>query len=66
MHRAIVLLEGETLPLSEVLSALEQVFIKYLSVLCSIRLCRPVPAAKNHPHSMMLFLSDVTLGIQAK
>ena len=33
--RVIVLLEGEPSPQSEVLSALEQVFIKDLSVLCS-------------------------------
>jgi hypothetical protein len=31
----VVLLEGEHLPQSEVLSALEQVFIKDLSVLCT-------------------------------
>jgi hypothetical protein len=36
--RFIVLLEGELLPQSEVLSALEQVFIKDLSVLCSVHL----------------------------
>ena len=36
--RFIVLLEGEPLPQSEVLSALEQVFIKDLSVLCSVHL----------------------------
>ena len=36
--RAIFLLEGKHLPLSEVLSALEHVFIKDLSVLCSVHL----------------------------
>ena len=36
--RVLVLLEGEPLPQSEVLSALEQVFIKDLSVLCSVQL----------------------------
>ena len=36
--RVIVLLEDESSPRSEVLSALEQVFIKYLSVLCSVNL----------------------------
>ena len=36
--RVIVLFEGEPSPHSEVLSALEQVFIKDLSVLCSIHL----------------------------
>ena len=36
--RVVVLLEGEPSPQSEVLSALEQVFIKDLSVLCSVNL----------------------------
>ena len=36
--RVIVLLEGKPSPQSEVLSALEQVFIKDLSVLCFIHL----------------------------
>ena len=36
--RVVVLLEGEPWPQSEVLSALEQVLIKDLSVLCSIHL----------------------------
>ena len=36
--RVIVLLEGEPSPQSEVLSALEQVFIKDPSVLCSVHL----------------------------
>ena len=36
--RVIVLLEGEPSPQSEVLSTLEQVFIKDLSVLCSVHL----------------------------
>ena len=34
----IVLMEGKPSPKSEVLSALEQVFIKDLSVLCSVHL----------------------------
>ena len=34
----VVLLEGESSPQSEVLSALEQVFINDLSVLCSVHL----------------------------
>ena len=34
----VVLLEGESSPQSEVLSDLEQVFIKDLSVLCSVHL----------------------------
>ena len=37
--RVTVLLEGEPSPQSGVLSALEQVFIKDLSVLCSVHLC---------------------------
>ena len=37
--RVVVLLEGEPLPQTEVLSPLEQVFIKDLSVLCSSHLC---------------------------
>ena len=37
--RVVVLLEGEPSPQSEVLSPLEQAFIKDLSVLCSIYLC---------------------------
>ena len=36
--RVVVLLEGEPSPQSEVQSALEQVFIKDLSVLCSVHL----------------------------
>ena len=42
--RVVVLLEGEPLAQSEVPSALEQVFIKDLSV----------PATEKHPHSIML------------
>ena len=37
--RVVDLLEGEPSPQSEVLSALEQVFIKDLSVVCSVHLC---------------------------
>ena len=36
--KVVVLVEGDHFPLSEVLSALEQVFIKDLSVLCSFHL----------------------------
>ena len=36
--KVIVLLEGEPSPQSEVLSTLEQVFIKDLSVLCSVHI----------------------------
>jgi hypothetical protein len=37
--RVIVLLEGKPSPQSEVLSTIEQVFIKDLSVLCFVHLC---------------------------
>jgi hypothetical protein len=55
----IVLLEGEPSPKSEVLRALEQVFIKDLSVLApfifaTILTHLSVPAAEKHPHSIML------------
>ena len=36
--RVVVLLEGEPSPQAEVLSTLEQVFIKDLSILCSVHL----------------------------
>ena len=36
--RVVVLLEGEPSPQSEVLSAVEQLFIKDFSVLCSVHL----------------------------
>ena len=53
----VVLLEGK--PQSEILSALEQLFIKDLSVLYSIHLpliptSLQVPAAEKHPYSMIL------------
>ena len=38
VFRVVVLLEGKPLPQSEVLSALEQVFIKDLFVLCFVHL----------------------------
>ena len=56
VFKIVVLLEGEPSPLSVVLSALGQVFIKDLSVLCifpSILTSLP-SAAEKHPHSMML------------
>ena len=64
----VVLLEGEPLPQSEVLSSLEQVFIKDLSVLCSVHLsldpaCFPVTVAENHPHRMMLPPPCFTVGM---
>ena len=37
--RVVVLLKGEPSLQSEVLSALEQVFIKDISVLCSVHIC---------------------------
>ena len=70
MRRVVVLLEGESSPQSEVLSALEQVFINALSVLPLILTSLPVPAAEKHPHIMMLPPPCFTLGmvpsIQAK
>ena len=48
----IVLLEGKPLPQSEVLSSLDQVFIKDLSVLCSDYLCLTslsIPTTENIP-----------------
>ena len=36
--RVVVLLQGEPSPQSQVLSALEQVFIKDISVLCTVHL----------------------------
>ena len=52
--RVVVLLEGEPSPQSEVLKALEQVFIKDLSVfalyiLASILISLPVTEAEKHP-----------------
>jgi hypothetical protein len=78
MLRVVVLLEGEPSPQSEVLSTLEQVFIKDLCTLLpfiffAILTSLPVPAAERQHHSMMLqhrdgarFPPDVMLGIQAK
>jgi hypothetical protein len=48
--RFVVLLEGEPSTQTEVLSTLEQVFTKDLSLLTSL----PVCAAEKHPHSMLL------------
>jgi hypothetical protein len=66
--RVVVLLEGEPLPQSEVLSALEQVFIKDLCTLLrsafpSILTSLPVTAAEKHPHSMMLPPPCFTVGM---
>jgi hypothetical protein len=56
--RVVALLLCEPLAQSEVLSALEQVFIKHLAVLCSVHFSLkpslPVHAAEKHPHIMML------------
>ena len=73
--RVVVLLEGEPLPQSEVLSALKQVFIKDPSVHCAIQLyprswlvsqslpLKNIPRAWcSHHHAS----PDMTLGIQAK
>ena len=46
--KGVVLLDGEHSPQSEVLSALQQGFIKDPSLLCSVHL------SEKHPHSMML------------
>ena len=51
--RVIVLLEGEPSAQSEVPSALDQVYVKDISILCSVQLrqSRPVPATEKHPMS---------------
>jgi hypothetical protein len=59
----VVLLKSETSPQSEDLSALEQVFIKDLFILCSILTSLPVPAAEKHPHSMILPPPCFTVGM---
>ena len=64
----LVLLEDEPSPRAEVLSSLEQVFIKDLSVVCPfifplIRTSLPVTAAEKHPHSMMLTPPCFTVGL---
>ena len=51
--RVIVLLEGEPSPQSEVLSALEQVFIKDPSVFCSVHLSLNPDAATTMLHSFL-------------
>ena len=66
--KVIVQLEGEPSRQSEVLSALEQVFIKDLSVISSfifpsILTSLPVPAAEKHPHSIMLPPPCFTVGM---
>ena len=66
--RVIVLLEGEYSPQSEVLSNLEQVFIKiflYFApfIFPSILTRLPVPAAEKHPHRMMLPPPFFTIGM---
>ena len=62
----VVLLEGKPLHQSEALSTLGQVFIKDLSVLCTVHLSLDpdlVPAAEKHPHSMMLPPPYFTVGM---
>ncbi len=55
------MLGGEPSAQSEVLSAVEQVFIEDISVLCSIQLSLdPVPAAEEQPHSMRLIPAHFT------
>ena len=77
--RFVVLLEAEPSPWSEVLSAVEQVFIKELCTLLRSSFPRSclVSAAEKHPSSTngvtmahrrdgARFPQDVTLGIQVK
>lgn len=58
------MLEGDLSAQSEVLSAVEEVFSKDISVLCLTSL--PVPAAEKHAHIMMFpppcFVVEVVLG----
>ena len=67
--KVVALLESEPSPQSEVLSALEQVFIKDLSLYFapfispSILISLPVPASEKHPHSMMLPPPCFTVGV---
>ena len=65
--RVVVLLEGEPLPQSEVLSTTEQVFIKDLSVapfrFPSILTSLPVPTTEKYLHSMMLPPPCFTVGM---
>ena len=70
--RVVVLLEGKPSPHSEVLSTVEQVFIKDLSILCSIHNCLDLDYSpstchwKSSPQHGARFPPDVTLGIQDK
>ena len=64
----IVLLEGEPSVQSEVLSILDQVFIKDISLLSLISFpltltSHPVPATEKHPQSMMLPPPCITVGM---
>ena len=61
--RVVVLLEGEPSPQSEVLSALEQVFTKDLSLYFASFILPSIPAAEKHPHSMMLPPPCFTVGM---
>ena len=66
--RVVVLLKDEPSPQSEVKSALEQVFIQdpgYIAafIFPSILTSLPVPAAEQHPHSMMLPPPCFTVGM---
>jgi hypothetical protein len=55
--RVVVLLEGELSPQSEDLSALEQVFIKDISVLCSVHL------SLDPDQHQSLLLKNMTVGM---
>ncbi len=60
----IVLLEGEPSAQSEVLNALDWVFIKAISIFCCVELSfYSVPAAEKQPHSMRLLPAHFTFGM---
>ena len=64
VFRVVVLLEGEPLHQSEVLSALEQVFIYFAPfIFPSILTSLPVPAFEKHPHSMILQAPSFIVGM---
>jgi hypothetical protein len=60
------LLEGEPSPQSEVLSTLEQVFVKgslYFSPFIFASIPSDLPVTERHPHSMMLAPTCFTVGM---
>uniref|UniRef100_A0A8K9V078 Amine oxidase domain-containing protein n=1 Tax=Oncorhynchus mykiss TaxID=8022 RepID=A0A8K9V078_ONCMY len=62
--RVVVLLEGEGPPQSEVLNALEQVFIKDLSVLCSVHLSLDPDLSPTH--TCLYKVPQLTMHVRAK